>query len=166
MLLSALCSRVINKAVTQICHTWYYGRNVKSFYHGSLIFLALARFRVVGLCWFWLILLGCEVYNLGTGKGTSVLEMVAAFEKASGKVVFLLHSSIILISLCPPLRAHILILVEDNAHSLVFFEFSLPGMICHLILWVGSMFLQKTQMGIMLLPFSLNGGGKRNSQFS
>lgn len=29
---------------------------------------------------------GCEVYNLGTGKGTSVLEMVAAFEKASGKV--------------------------------------------------------------------------------
>lgn len=30
---------------------------------------------------------GCEVYNLGTGKGTSVLEMVAAFEKASGKVL-------------------------------------------------------------------------------
>ena len=29
---------------------------------------------------------GCEVYNLGTGKGTSVLEMVAAFEKACGKV--------------------------------------------------------------------------------
>ncbi|XP_039055991.1 UDP-glucose 4-epimerase 5 isoform X2 [Hibiscus syriacus] len=29
--------------------------------------------------------IGCEVYNLGTGKGTSVLEMVAAFEKASGK---------------------------------------------------------------------------------
>ncbi len=29
---------------------------------------------------------GCEVYNLGTGKGTSVLEMVTAFEKASGKV--------------------------------------------------------------------------------
>ncbi|KEH21196.1 UDP-glucose 4-epimerase [Medicago truncatula] len=29
---------------------------------------------------------GCEVYNLGTGKGTSVLEMVAAFEQASGKV--------------------------------------------------------------------------------
>ncbi|XP_047972780.1 UDP-glucose 4-epimerase GEPI48-like [Salvia hispanica] len=27
---------------------------------------------------------GCKVYNLGTGKGTSVLEMVAAFEKASG----------------------------------------------------------------------------------
>jgi len=29
---------------------------------------------------------GCEVYNLGTGKGTSVLEMVKAFEQASGKV--------------------------------------------------------------------------------
>ncbi|XP_078431295.1 UDP-glucose 4-epimerase 1-like [Wolffia australiana] len=33
--------------------------------------------------------LGCEVYNLGTGKGTSVLEMVAAFEKASGKKIHL-----------------------------------------------------------------------------
>ncbi|KAL0331083.1 UNVERIFIED_CONTAM: UDP-glucose 4-epimerase GEPI48 [Sesamum angustifolium] len=30
---------------------------------------------------------GCEVYNLGTGKGTSVLEMVSAFEKASGKKI-------------------------------------------------------------------------------
>ncbi|CAL5370672.1 unnamed protein product [Camellia sinensis] len=30
-------------------------------------------------------LLGCEVYNLGTGKGTSVLEMVTAFENAFGK---------------------------------------------------------------------------------
>ncbi|WOL17064.1 UDP-glucose 4-epimerase 1-like [Canna indica] len=30
---------------------------------------------------------GCEVYNLGTGKGTSVLEMVKAFEKASGKKI-------------------------------------------------------------------------------
>ncbi|KAH6801847.1 UDP-D-glucose/UDP-D-galactose 4-epimerase 5 [Perilla frutescens var. frutescens] len=30
---------------------------------------------------------GCGVYNLGTGKGTSVLEMVAAFEKASGKKI-------------------------------------------------------------------------------
>ena len=28
---------------------------------------------------------GVEIYNLGTGKGTSVLEMIAAFEKASGK---------------------------------------------------------------------------------
>ncbi|XP_062074581.1 UDP-glucose 4-epimerase GEPI48 isoform X2 [Humulus lupulus] len=31
--------------------------------------------------------IGCEVYNLGTGKGTSVLEMVAAFEKASEKKI-------------------------------------------------------------------------------
>lgn len=31
--------------------------------------------------------IGCEVYNLGTGKGTSVLEMVAEFEKASGKKI-------------------------------------------------------------------------------
>jgi UDP-glucose 4-epimerase len=29
---------------------------------------------------------GCEAYNLGTGRGTSVLEIVKAFEKASGKV--------------------------------------------------------------------------------
>ena len=27
---------------------------------------------------------GCDIYNLGTGKGVSVLEAVAAFEKASG----------------------------------------------------------------------------------
>ncbi|KAL1220405.1 UDP-glucose 4-epimerase 5 [Cardamine amara subsp. amara] len=31
--------------------------------------------------------IGCEVYNLGTGNGTSVLEMVDAFEKASGKKI-------------------------------------------------------------------------------
>eukprot|EP00249_Psilotum_nudum_P027599 c3546_g1_i1 orf=284-1381(+) len=31
--------------------------------------------------------IGCTVYNLGTGTGTSVLEMVAAFEKASGKKI-------------------------------------------------------------------------------
>jgi UDP-glucose 4-epimerase len=30
---------------------------------------------------------GVEVYNLGTGKGYCVLEMIAAFEKASGKEV-------------------------------------------------------------------------------
>ncbi|KAH7443352.1 hypothetical protein KP509_02G030800 [Ceratopteris richardii] len=30
---------------------------------------------------------GCSVYNLGTGRGTSVLEMVEAFEKASGKKI-------------------------------------------------------------------------------
>ncbi|XP_028784074.1 bifunctional UDP-glucose 4-epimerase and UDP-xylose 4-epimerase 1-like [Neltuma alba] len=31
--------------------------------------------------------IGCTPYNLGTGQGTSVLEMVAAFEKASGKKI-------------------------------------------------------------------------------
>ncbi|XP_027342074.1 UDP-glucose 4-epimerase GEPI48 [Abrus precatorius] len=31
--------------------------------------------------------IGCKVYNLGTGKGTSVLEMVKAFEQASGKKI-------------------------------------------------------------------------------
>lgn len=30
---------------------------------------------------------GVSIYNLGTGKGTSVLNMIAAFEKASGKVL-------------------------------------------------------------------------------
>ena len=30
---------------------------------------------------------GVSIYNLGTGKGTSVFEMVAAFEKASGKKI-------------------------------------------------------------------------------
>jgi UDP-glucose 4-epimerase len=30
---------------------------------------------------------GVQVWNLGTGRGCSVLEMVAAFEKASGKKV-------------------------------------------------------------------------------
>ncbi|XP_010940867.1 bifunctional UDP-glucose 4-epimerase and UDP-xylose 4-epimerase 1 isoform X2 [Elaeis guineensis] len=31
--------------------------------------------------------IGCVAYNLGTGHGTSVLEMVAAFEKESGKKI-------------------------------------------------------------------------------
>ena len=31
--------------------------------------------------------IGCTAYNLGTGRGTSVLEMVSAFEKASGKKI-------------------------------------------------------------------------------
>lgn len=30
---------------------------------------------------------GCDIYNLGTGKGSSVLEVVAAFEKASGRAI-------------------------------------------------------------------------------
>ncbi|XP_076919586.1 UDP-glucose 4-epimerase GEPI48-like [Bidens hawaiensis] len=37
--------------------------------------------------------IGCEVYNLGTGKGTSVLEMVLAFEKASGKKIPLIKTA-------------------------------------------------------------------------
>lgn len=40
--------------------------------------------------------IGCVAYNLGTGQGTSVLEMVAAFEKASGKVILSLSLSHIL----------------------------------------------------------------------
>ncbi|KAK4747931.1 hypothetical protein SAY87_014517 [Trapa incisa] len=36
--------------------------------------------------------IGCREYNLGTGKGTSVLEMVKAFEKASGKKIPLVMS--------------------------------------------------------------------------
>ncbi|KAG0555642.1 hypothetical protein KC19_12G184500 [Ceratodon purpureus] len=31
--------------------------------------------------------IGCATYNLGTGRGTTVLEIVAAFEKASGKKI-------------------------------------------------------------------------------
>ncbi|RWW34432.1 hypothetical protein GW17_00000808 [Ensete ventricosum] len=54
--------------------------------------------------------IGCEAYNLGSGKGTSVLEMVAAFEKASGKVLLfffydLLHNDLKLkpgFALCLP----------------------------------------------------------------
>lgn len=38
------------------------------------------------MCWFFIVILGCTAYNLGSGQGTSVLEMVTAFEKASGKV--------------------------------------------------------------------------------
>ncbi|KAM0046265.1 putative UDP-glucose 4-epimerase [Helianthus debilis subsp. tardiflorus] len=37
-------------------------------------------------------IIGCEVYNLGTGKGTSVMEMVSAFEKASGKKILLVKT--------------------------------------------------------------------------
>jgi hypothetical protein len=38
------------------------------------------------------LLAGCEAYNLGTGKGTSVLEIVNAFEKASGKVYLIRYT--------------------------------------------------------------------------
>ena len=30
-------------------------------------------------------LVGVKIYNLGTGSGTSVLEMIKAFEEASGR---------------------------------------------------------------------------------
>jgi len=30
---------------------------------------------------------GCQAYNIGTGRGYSVLEMVQAFERASGQVI-------------------------------------------------------------------------------
>lgn len=49
------------------------------------------------------LVLGCEVYNLGTGKGTTVLEMVDAFEKASGMVnitSLLLFVSLVRESVC------------------------------------------------------------------
>ena len=36
---------------------------------------------------------GYAVFNLGTGKGNSVLEMIAAMKKASGKVHTSTHSS-------------------------------------------------------------------------
>ena len=43
---------------------------------------------------------GCTAYNLGTGRGTSVLEMVAAFEKASGKVIINTASQITRVKYC------------------------------------------------------------------
>ena len=48
----------------------------------SILYVSL----VISYC--ILSILGCDAINLGTGHGASVLEMVAAFEKASGKVVF------------------------------------------------------------------------------
>lgn len=59
--------------------------------------------KSVTLCAYYI--LGCEVYNLGTGNGTSVLEMVDAFEKASGKVKKTMMLSFVLgfliMFLCP-----------------------------------------------------------------
>jgi len=49
--------------------------------------MSICWHEVLGFNDFLCCFLGCEVYNLGTGKGTSVLEMVSAFEKASGKVL-------------------------------------------------------------------------------
>ena len=47
----------------------------------SILYVSL----VISYC--ILSILGCDAINLGTGHGASVLEMVAAFEKASGKVI-------------------------------------------------------------------------------
>jgi len=50
--------------------------HVEDLAHGHI--LALAKLDEIE---------GCEIYNLGTGKGVSVLEMIRAFEKASGKTI-------------------------------------------------------------------------------
>ncbi|KAJ7004249.1 hypothetical protein NC653_009202 [Populus alba x Populus x berolinensis] len=57
------------------------GTGVRDYIH----VVDLADGHIAALCKLSDANIGCEVYNLGTGKGTSVLEMVAAFEKASRK---------------------------------------------------------------------------------
>ncbi|GLT90759.1 hypothetical protein SLE2022_086770 [Rubroshorea leprosula] len=59
------------------------GTGVRDYIH----VVDLADGHIAALCKLSDSKIGCEVYNLGTGKGTSVLEMVAAFEKASGKKI-------------------------------------------------------------------------------
>uniref|UniRef100_A0A0K0DBB5 UDP-glucose 4-epimerase n=1 Tax=Angiostrongylus cantonensis TaxID=6313 RepID=A0A0K0DBB5_ANGCA len=49
---------------------------------------------------------GIEVYNLGTGTGYSVKEMVAAFEKASGRKVGVPRSGDVAAVYCDPSRAN------------------------------------------------------------
>ncbi|KAI9071014.1 hypothetical protein K1719_047031 [Acacia pycnantha] len=77
---------------------------------------------------------GCEVYNLGTGKGTSVLEIVRAFEKASGKISqmnaspsFLPHSDfrLSILTLC----GHDYLFLNDRTLAIVM------GMLTGLCLW-------------------------------
>lgn len=58
-----------------------------------------AKIRILRMCWCVILILGCTAYNLGTGQGTSVLEMVSAFEKASGKVKLSLISAIMTVNL-------------------------------------------------------------------
>lgn len=53
---------------------------------------------------------GCTAYNLGTGRGTSVLEMVTAFEKASGKVI--IHLPDIHVYLCTQKKTHLKVFVS------------------------------------------------------
>ncbi|KAF8379707.1 hypothetical protein HHK36_029152 [Tetracentron sinense] len=59
------------------------GTGVRDYIH----VVDLSDGHIAALCKLFDSNIGCEVYNLGTGKGTSVLEMVAAFEKASGKKI-------------------------------------------------------------------------------
>lgn len=44
---------------------------------------------------------GYEIYNLGTGKGYSVLEVVTAFEKASGQRVSFSQTDLIKLFIHP-----------------------------------------------------------------
>ena len=55
------------------------GTGVRDYIHG--VDLALGHIKALDRL---LKVKGCEVYNLGTGKGYSVLDVVKAFEKASG----------------------------------------------------------------------------------
>ncbi|KAA8520956.1 hypothetical protein F0562_011629 [Nyssa sinensis] len=64
------------------------GTGVRDYIH----VVDLADGHIAALCKLSDPSVGCEVYNLGTGKGTSVLEMVAAFEKASRKKIPLVIS--------------------------------------------------------------------------
>ncbi|KAF8412113.1 hypothetical protein HHK36_000068 [Tetracentron sinense] len=59
------------------------GTGVRDYIH----VIDLSDGHIAALCKLFDSNIGCEVYNLGTGKGTSVLEMVAAFEKSSGKKI-------------------------------------------------------------------------------
>jgi len=67
-----------------------------------------------------LLVLGCIAYNLGTGCGTSVLEMVTAFEKASGKVtVPSLHLSSLLSKNEASQKVFTMILFSENPRQVV-----------------------------------------------
>ena len=54
---------------------------------------------------------GLKIYNLGTGKGYSVFQMINAFEKVSGKKVYILYDYIYFILHSSPalffLKTHI-----------------------------------------------------------
>jgi len=58
------------------------GTGVRDFIH----VVDLARAHLVALNW-TARASGCEAFNLGTGRGTSVLELVAAFRRASGQAI-------------------------------------------------------------------------------